>query len=171
MDARWDETKRNVESLALSDWREATLRDAIRDAATLIQRYSDTDTTRRDTRTGAFVTTDGRILYANAADRDRSRDAMLQGIIAHRRTLRGLRRATLRNSYRGSVTRDGIAIAPPMNVTMRLAQIDRAIALSDTFVTRDGVTTAILSRGPRDAEGMYDGTDALALARIDRKGR
>jgi hypothetical protein len=135
-----------------------TLRRATRDVHTL---------TRCDTRT--ITLTDGTIVHTDTRDERATCERIARGFLAARRAARGLRRSTLRNRYWGTLTEDGATVA---TIHARRSPLDVAIALSDTFVTRDGVTVPRLSRGIRTDAGTFDGESTLNARRFvhARKG-
>jgi hypothetical protein len=117
---------------------------------------------------------DGTTLTLDARTIDRERANALQRLIDARRVARRYRRVTLNGRYWGTLTADGMALNGSTTAN-RLAPLDRAIALSDTYVTRDGITTPYKARGVvRFDNGFVSPFDTINVARTrhnNKKGR
>jgi hypothetical protein len=158
-------TKPRPARTTVQEWRDTRTHDAV------IARLMGTLATPH-TRTRAHVhkltLSNGSIVTTTSGDTHAEARAIARGVIEARRQARRYRRAMLRTAYRGTLTRDGMSIGTS-DPTMRLAQLDRAIALSDAFLYRHGDTFAmpqLMRNAIRHDDGTVDAASTLLAARL-----
>jgi hypothetical protein len=160
----WMDEKRDdapVRGVSVAEWRETRSHDAI--IARLMGAVA-----HAHTRTQEHVfTVNGTLTHTHESMRIRDDERRLLHAIEYRRIAKRYRRALLRNTYWGTLTRDGMALNAT-NTRTRLAPLDRAIALSDVYIAEHGHTLTNV-RFARNAtrldDGRVDSAGTLLVAR------
>jgi hypothetical protein len=92
----------------------------------------------------------------------------LRGRVAHRALTSQFSDATLDARYGGTLTEDGLAVQA-LSTSMKQPPLDATVALSDTYVSEDGVTVSDVrfARGvTRLDDGDVDSAATLHVAHI-----
>ncbi len=168
MDGKRDDAP--VRGVSVAEWRETRSHDAV--IARLMGAIAQPH--KRTSAHDHTLTVNGKM---TAHGRKRTHDHALTCVIEYRRQARRYRRAFLRTWYRGTLTADGMSLNAT-NTANRLAPLDRAIALSDTYIAEHGhtLTDVRFARGvTRLDDGSVDSAATLHVANVRhtlaRKGR
>lgn len=121
---------------------------------------------------GIALLADGSTLTLDERDNDRERHNAVERLVEARREARRYYRCKLRSTYWGTLTTDGMSLSA-RNARNVLAPLTTALALSDTLITRDGITTLHAARGVvrHDATGDVSPWDTHAMALLRQNGR